>query len=136
MLKVVFIFELKTAYDMRMSDWSADVCSSYLAPTGLESRSASRHAGPVETSPFNARDHGPTFWTTNNMACAPASSGPGRSVATFRRTTNNRDLEAMSADRGAAGGEHGRSAEHMSELQSLMRTSYAVFSLQKKNNKH
>src|SRR3546814_6124542 len=95
MLKVVFIFELKTAYDMRMSDWSADVCSSYLAPTGLESRSASRHAGPVETSPFNARDHGPTFWTTNNMACAPASSGPGRSVATFRRTTNNRDLEAI-----------------------------------------
>src|SRR3546814_2892229 len=30
----------------------------------------------------------------------------------------------------------GRSEEHMSELQSLMRNSYAVFYLKKKNNKH
>src|SRR3546814_2507527 len=29
-----------------------------------------------------------------------------------------------------------RSEEHTSELQSLMRSSYAVFCLQKKNNKH
>src|SRR3546814_4087458 len=29
---------------------------------------------------------------------------------------------------------HGRSEEHTSELQSLMRTSYAVFCLKKKNN--
>src|SRR3546814_7701046 len=32
------------------------------------------------------------------------------------------------------GGEHGRSEEHTSELQSLMRISYAVFCLKKKNN--
>src|SRR3546814_8148307 len=31
--------------------------------------------------------------------------------------------------------EHARSEEHTSELQSLMRTSYAVFCLQKKNTK-
>src|SRR3546814_20378676 len=30
------------------------------APTGLESRFASRHAGHVETSPSNDRDHGKT----------------------------------------------------------------------------
>src|SRR3546814_9669511 len=32
-------------------------------------------------------------------------------------------------------GVHGRSEEHTSELQSLMRTSYAVFCLKKKNKK-
>src|SRR3546814_7285369 len=28
----VFFFKQKTAYEMRMSDWSSDVCSSDLAP--------------------------------------------------------------------------------------------------------
>src|SRR3546814_1314181 len=32
--------------------------------------------------------------------------------------------------------EHGRSEEHTSELQSLMRISYAVFCLKKKNKNH
>src|SRR3546814_6577717 len=32
--------------------------------------------------------------------------------------------------------DHQRSEEHTSELQSLMRISYAVFCLKKKNNKH
>src|SRR3546814_7065802 len=34
------------------------------------------------------------------------------------------------------GGASGRSEEHTSELQSLMRISYAVFCLKKKNNTH
>src|SRR3546814_15098468 len=34
------------------------------------------------------------------------------------------------------GGSWGRSEEHTSELQSLMRISYAVFCLKKKKNKH
>src|SRR3546814_8155279 len=32
---VVFFFKQKTAYEMRISDWSSDVCSSDLVP-GLE----------------------------------------------------------------------------------------------------
>src|SRR3546814_3903119 len=32
-LYVVFFFKQKTAYEMRISDWSSDVCSSDLAPT-------------------------------------------------------------------------------------------------------
>src|SRR3546814_20448497 len=31
MLSVVFFFKQKTAYEMRISDWSSDVCSSDLA---------------------------------------------------------------------------------------------------------
>src|SRR3546814_9046988 len=38
------------------------------------------------------------------------------------------------AQRGAGGGLVGRSEEHTSELQSLMRISYAVFCLKKKRN--
>src|SRR3546814_17678272 len=33
----IFIFKQKTAYELRISDWSSDVCSSDLAPPGLES---------------------------------------------------------------------------------------------------
>src|SRR3546814_6327212 len=31
---VIFFFKQKTAYEMRISDWSSDVCSSDLSPTG------------------------------------------------------------------------------------------------------
>src|SRR3546814_4403235 len=31
---LVFFFKQKTAYDMRISDWSSDVCSSDLPPGG------------------------------------------------------------------------------------------------------
>src|SRR3546814_3959652 len=30
MLGIFFLFKQKTAYEMRISDWSSDVCSSYL----------------------------------------------------------------------------------------------------------
>src|SRR3546814_13263679 len=33
---VVFFFKQKTAYEMRISDWSSDVCSSDLAPRQLD----------------------------------------------------------------------------------------------------
>src|SRR3546814_18984003 len=44
---VVFFFKQKTAYEMRISDWSSDVCSSDLLPSGLgkaASLPARRHA--------------------------------------------------------------------------------------------
>src|SRR3546814_1106970 len=34
-LVVFFFFKQKTAYEMRISDWSSDVCSSDLSATGL-----------------------------------------------------------------------------------------------------
>src|SRR3546814_1976066 len=33
---IVFFFKQKTAYEMRISDWSSDVCSSDLEALGLE----------------------------------------------------------------------------------------------------
>src|SRR3546814_1499806 len=35
---VVFFFKQKTAYEMRISDWSSDVCSSDLATTRVRRR--------------------------------------------------------------------------------------------------
>src|SRR3546814_2592892 len=35
-LSVFFFFKQKTAYEMRISDWSSDVCSSDLNDAGLE----------------------------------------------------------------------------------------------------
>src|SRR3546814_7025854 len=48
-----------------------------------------------------------------------------------RHTRYCRGQALLTGDRGAA---HGRSEEHTSELPSLMRISYAVFCLKKKNN--
>src|SRR3546814_9180249 len=35
LLCILFFFKQKTAYEMRISDWSSDVCSSDLAPNSL-----------------------------------------------------------------------------------------------------
>src|SRR3546814_7539379 len=35
MVYVIFFFKQKTAYEMRISDWSSDVCSSDLAEAGF-----------------------------------------------------------------------------------------------------
>src|SRR3546814_16407235 len=42
-----FFFKQKTAYEMRISDWSSDVCSSDLAETG-HLRAERRHLGGAE----------------------------------------------------------------------------------------
>src|SRR3546814_10585727 len=96
-----FLFKQKTAYELRISDWSSDVCSSDLFPR--------------------------------------------------RRARGNRQRRTLSRARGAGiddrrgdryqrgklcpiAGSSRRSEEHTSELQSLMRISYAVFCLKNKSN--
>src|SRR3546814_17555857 len=39
MFSAIFFFKQKTAYEMRISDWSSDVCSSDLSPEREEKRS-------------------------------------------------------------------------------------------------
>src|SRR3546814_3380207 len=113
----VFFFKQKTAYEMRISDWSSDVCSSDL--TALQQRSA-------KTGQVQLRMH--ILGITAGLAL-----GLDRAV---------RDLELI-FDRGghrladALGigvrcEDDVRSEEHTSELQPLMRISYAVFCLNKK----
>src|SRR3546814_9351623 len=107
MFKVfIFFFKQKTAYEMRISDWSSDVCSSDLARTLCHGQGQARDRGFGRTGP--AHGYGAARrWRTERGPC---------------RGTRHRRY---------CGREAQRSEEHTSELQSLMRTSYAVFSLQK-----
>src|SRR3546814_2828418 len=121
-----FFFKPKTAYEMRISDWSSDVCSSDLhAAHGWArtqaGRRASAHANDSRISqPQPARD-------------------PRRVQPSGFRLPLGHALHRTRQDRRGQGAHQAaapRSEEHTSELQSLMRTSYADFRLQKKNNKN
>src|SRR3546814_1473263 len=57
---------------------------------------------------------------------------PVKALTEGKRKTGGRNNKGHVTSRGIAGG-HKRSEEHTSELQSLMRISYAVFCLKKKN---
>src|SRR3546814_2443021 len=123
MLDVVIIycfcfFKQKTAYDVRISDWSSDVCSSDLSaldPLYL------RGLPCLHVQAARCR-------TVRKCACLCSHCGrwPARHSCT---ASGGRGADAdISADSACAA----RSEEHTSELQSLMRISYAVFCLKKK----
>src|SRR3546814_3083426 len=93
---------------MRISDWSSDVCSS-----DLRIPRCSKHwvmSASTASPAARQRDCSPT------RCPVPSSSGPIHT----RRTTGNSSAPPC------------RSEEHTSELQSLMRISYAVFCLKNK----
>src|SRR3546814_3363573 len=108
---------------MRISDWSSDVCSSDLRGGGVIDRAlavgagAGRIGAEFEQAPHQRRRH------------------------QFGAAGQLQRVVAFAADRGGIGargdqrlerGQVPRSEEHTSELQSLMRISYAVFCLKKK----
>src|SRR3546814_3152020 len=134
---------------MRISDWSSDVCSSDLAPPTLDPNSVPAATTPAVPAPAAAAA----------SEAAPAVYGDPGAMA---RTADERgDYEvafnALKAGQYAEsaqlfqdflrahpsgayapnayywlGESYYRSEEHTSELQSLMRSSYAVFCLKKK----
>src|SRR3546814_3424544 len=128
---------------MRISDWSSDVCSSDLPGGGDE------HVGGLA-----AEVRGGTRGDRLHRR-PPAIAGEGVRIARIddqraRRTECQRGAAPFDLGRGAFAlrqhardmgsgierheGEVARSEEHTSELQSLMRISYAVFCLKKKKN--
>src|SRR3546814_6748157 len=116
----IFFFKQKTAYEMRISDWSSDVCSSDLKeawtrPAGL------------------APDASVALWPDRYLT-APE----GLTERVVQRSddpqASDRMLEHIVRPRLDIfrPANPNRSEEHTSELQSLMRISYAVFCLKKK----
>src|SRR3546814_2220701 len=95
---------------MRISDWSSDVCSSDL-PCGAWCYRF--NSGRVCRRPMDQRGKGP-----------PSDC----------REYTRRLRQMPGEDRCPSCGQ--RSEEHTSELQSLMRISYAVFCLKKQKKKH
>src|SRR3546814_9275945 len=118
---IVSFFKQKTAYEMRISDWSSDVCSSDL------------RCRPRVRSGHQHRDR----CRCNTVAAADDDRDAGAAGAEFpvRHHPLRQHRTAGVVPGGPARTPGGiRSEEHTSELQSLMRISYAVFCLQKKNN--
>src|SRR3546814_3402569 len=106
---------------MRISDWSSDVCSSDLIVAG----------DALTTGQFAIADSDNTATAT---AGSTASAGDDTISAGAGNDSISGDALAMGVG-GVANATNTRSEEHTSELQSLMRTSYAVFFL-KKNTKN
>src|SRR3546814_5314948 len=129
---IVFFFKQKTAYEMRISDWSSDVCSSDLRTTSARQalvictawltpiekiRNGTRIDIGSMPKPISGRM--PTSHSTGSRATTSATS-----VNRTERVYRYSSTRVMT----------NRSEEHTSELQSLMRISYAVFCLKKKQN--
>src|SRR3546814_8490523 len=94
---------------MRISDWSSDVCSSDLS---------SPVKGKVGVPILVYRDP--------ECGCCEAWADIARAEGYAVTVENRADMAAVKTRYGV------RSEEHTSELQSLMRISYAVFCLKKK----
>src|SRR3546814_7713399 len=104
---------------MRISDWSSDVCSSDLiAP--FEARAAIRNEFDLRSIVIRPPRH-------------LGSRGEDRSLRLRNLRCDNRRWNSAC---GSDGSSESRSEEHTSELQSLMRISYAVFCLKKKKVTH
>src|SRR3546814_4345259 len=117
----MFFFKQKTAYEMRISDWSSDVCSSDLrsvheldlrSPAGKE-----RCLDLIDSADILIEGFRPGVM--ERLGLGPDVLHARNPQLIYGRMT---------------GWGQDRSEEHTSELQSLMRISYAVFCLKKKQN--
>src|SRR3546814_1783345 len=132
-MSVFFFFKQKTAYEMRISDWSSDVCSSDLSASARRRRTSPAAAATGSSSAYSFET-----WTKRS---------PGRSPVAINACNSSRRASICAIRSGEIfviapallrkqepSVAKDRSEEHTSELQSLMRISYAVFCLKKKNN--
>src|SRR3546814_6827935 len=122
-----FFFKQKTAYEMRISDWSSDVCSSDLnCPQGSADDFSSHDMKRV------ARFMLTTLRFPRRHSARSGDPGRCRLVVAAGQTPGVAVLDAAIEAIVRRGFEPYRSEEHTSELQSLMRISYAVFCLEQK----
>src|SRR3546814_7236793 len=143
---IFFFFKQKTAYEMRIRDWSSDVCSSDLAEADSRhqrQRDDHRIAEPVMVPPDVQHDLEGTD-PEDQQGKADIVDGQLHPLGFHRAQQRQRRKDAQGGD-GQVDEEDpvpapvvadiSRSEEHTSELQSLMRISYAVFCLKKKKSK-
>src|SRR3546814_2419283 len=124
-IMLFFFFKQKTAYEMRISDWSSDVCSSDLAR--FDPKQTQRPLEPCPAAPWCLCSHNPLqiFERTSPAIRSDAqnSEWTTRSIASsLVGTPNCRGSRAACL----------RSEEHTSALESLMRISYPICCLKKK----
>src|SRR3546814_9404469 len=146
---------------MRMSDWSADVCSADLEAGRREAQEVLRWTAEDHFTLFGYREYEVKKKGKEEILCAVEGSGLG--LLRAKEVGKPRLLKSLAAHYMPQSGavdaliltktnarstvhrpgymdyigvlefdDKGRSEEHTSELQSLMRISYAVFCLKKK----
>src|SRR3546814_6973202 len=118
---------------MRISDWSSDVCSSDL-PVAVEPVKLilSKPVWPVIQGPsasppltiLSTPGGSRSFTSSPNLRVESGVNGEGLSTIVLPASSAGPTLNIA------------RSEEHTSELQSLMRISYAHFSWKKKTKQH
>src|SRR3546814_7631855 len=119
---------------MRISDWSSDVCSSDLG------EEPNVHLGGHWISFFPK----PVYWTLDRKEGQPFVENDPKLGKIYHVGSQEDVLKLMQDEKGlmwtahprikgSTGYPDKRSEEHTSELQSLMRISYAVFCLKKQN---
>src|SRR3546814_9210424 len=124
-----FFFKQKTAYEMRISDWSSDVCSSDLdnclrcANVQLDAPDSAMRRGN-----FTVPNVHSAFKSNFSYKLRPFQRGGIQNENAMRKIIWT-GLAALTI---AVPTSAMRSEEHTSELQSLMRISYAGFCLNKK----
>src|SRR3546814_3199489 len=118
-----FFVTQKAAYDMRISDWSSDVCSADLGRLG-----AGTEGGTVRRVVPGER--------RRRAVGREAGLDDGLPLPDDKRRRELRHLQGRQPDHAALERRQGRSEEHTSELQSLMRISYDVLCLKQKTNSY
>src|SRR3546814_3818392 len=121
---------------MRISDWSSDVCSSDLS-LRLFSRAPRTCTRPLAAA---VQEDSPKELFDMFLSCSSSRSGrdflsSGAAPAGFERCGESAGVvaAAQAATLDEERRRDMRSEEHTSELQSLLRNSYAVFCLKTKN---
>src|SRR3546814_2314153 len=126
-----FFFKQKTAYEMRISDWSSDVCSSDLFVMGFA-------YGPLGGWLPSLFPPGVRYTGTSMSFNLGGIVGGGLAPMIAQALADHGGLGHIGFYLVAAGALSLlslailRSEEHTSELQSLMRIPYAVFRVKKK----
>src|SRR3546814_2368871 len=125
---------------MRISDWSSDVCSSDLDALLAPARALGKDRHFTYITSIAEED---AYYTSGASAGfgVRLAYDPFAQVVVIAEAYEGAPALTAGIDRSARissiGTSSGRSEEHTSELQSLMRISYAVFCLKKiKTDKH
>src|SRR3546814_2615639 len=134
-LVICFFFKQKTAYEMRISDWSSDVCSSDL----LDSKYLNFPGAACTPDQMAAPGQTVCVQDLSGTRTPLSSKWSGNAGIEYRQPVGNLELTGrvdanFRSNYNASLNNDLRSEEHTSELQSLMRISYAVLCLTKKKN--
>src|SRR3546814_8121922 len=147
-LSILFLFKYKTAYELLISDWSSDGCSSDLTPVLVQSVQV---RCPNPPHPRNGLLRVVNLCWVDHLAMIALGKPLGCCVHRCDELNPSPCLPLHLTHRHAPFSQCGwfhllachdvmskslRSEEHTSELQSLMRISYAVFCLKKKKRIH